>query len=156
MIDQLHLLREEASYYCKACPLAERADPAKVRCQHEDVLVQGESKTIVYSSGKCPKGSWDHSHVEPIKQDRNASSTKRIEETVDLPQPIPREQWPVSLEPFIAQRIAGEKGAGDTLKRLAESGDASALQLLVELTKPCSCWARRMKANRLYAYSENK
>lgn len=114
---------------CHTCPL--RQSPCAGACA---CTVDGVDIAEHVRQGHCPHP--DGSRFGPSKP------------------AAPRERWPFVIRILAARKIDGEKGVGDTAKRLLHKMGADGLAWLYEKAtgRPCGCSDRQAKLNQLYPY----
>ena len=94
-----------------------------------------------YGGGDKPAG-WDEL---PKAGDPGAPQGQR---------PIPRERWPRIVRTLARHRAEGERGVGDTAKRVLHrmGGDALAWLFRKVTGRDCGCADRRARLNAMYPY----
>jgi hypothetical protein len=92
----------------------------------------------------CPAGRFGNGEpVEPVPAQSIA---------------VPRNQWPFVVRVLASRKAEGERGVGDTAKRLLHKMGADGLAWLYEKAtgRDCGCGDRQEKLNRLYPYESEQ
>ena len=122
------------------------------RCEHRQrkcngfcpCLVTGRSHAAHARAGECPLGKFTEAERAAAKR----TPPKRVE-------PVPRDQWPLAVRVVARLAIEGEKGIGDTLKRLIVGvGGEQFTRLMHRIGVDCGCAGRQAYANARYPYED--
>lgn len=79
-------------------------------------------------------------------------------EAVPVQQPVPRDAWPLAVRVLASRGRDGERGVGDTAKRLLHRMGADGLSRLYEKVtgRDCGCGDRQERMNLMFPYTDAK
>lgn len=109
------------------------------------------------AAGYCPLAKYGG--ARPDDWDRRPKALAQLTPlriTVPASVVVPREKWPFVIRVVARQKKDGDKGVGDTAKRILHRMGADGLAWLYEKAtgQPCGCPDRQAKLNALYPYDQ--